>query len=64
MPKGAPKPQTIASKKWNEKAGYKVKSFSLKSDLLAGFAAACERAGKSQASVVAEAMQAFIDSQK
>ena len=56
-----PKPQTIASRKWNEKAGYRVKSISLKGDLLDEFAEACERTGVSQASVIADAMRAYID---
>ena len=54
------KPQTIASAKWNKKAGYKTKGFNLRGELLDEFAAACKAAGVSQASVIADAMRAFI----
>ena len=59
MPIGSPKPQTIASKKWNKKAGYKTKAFSLKEELLIRFSMSCEKNGKSQASVIAELMDSY-----
>ena len=56
------KPQTIASAKWNKKAGYRTKGFNLKGELIDAFADACKSAGRSQASVIAEAMEVFIRS--
>lgn len=45
MPKGNPSKQTVASEKYQKKAGYKVKSFKLKDDIADRFALACEKAG-------------------
>lgn len=61
MPKGNPTSQTIASEKYQKKAGIIAKSYKLKKDLTDEFAQACERAGKSQASVISDFMREFID---
>jgi hypothetical protein len=61
MPKGNPKAQTIASDKYQKKVGIIVKGFKLKRELADEFAQACERAGKSQASVISDFMREFID---
>lgn len=61
MPKGKPSAQTVASEKYQKKVGYIAKSFKLKKDLTDEFAQACERAGKSQASVISDFMREFID---
>lgn len=61
MPRGNPTSQTIASEKYQKKAGYKVKGFKLKGDIAEKFAEACEKAGVSQSSKIAELMQLFID---
>ncbi len=63
MPVGNPKPQTIASNKYQKKAGYITKGFKLKRDLTEEFAEACKKAGVSQASQIAAFMRAFIDAQ-
>ena len=60
MPKGAPTAQTIASEKYQKKVGIIVKGFKVKRELADDFAAACERAGESQASVIARYMQQYI----
>lgn len=60
MPKGSPSKQTIASEKYQKKAGYKVKGFKLKGDVAERFAEACERAGVSQAEKITELMEKFI----
>ncbi len=60
MPKGNPSKQTIASEKYQKKAGYKVKGFKLKGDVAERFAEACERAGVSQAEKITELMEKFI----
>ena len=61
MPKGNPTKQTIASEKYQKKAGYKVKAFKLKGDVADRFAAACEKAGVSQAAKITELMEQFIN---
>ncbi len=50
MPVGSPKPQTIASEKYQKKAGWMTKGFKIKRELADEFAEACETAGVSQAS--------------
>ena len=40
MPRNNPKPQTIASAKWNEKAGWMSKSYKLKREVVEAFAEA------------------------
>ena len=60
MPKGNPKAQTIASEKYQKKAGIIVKGFKIKKELADEFAEACDRAGQSQASVISEFMQEYI----
>lgn len=61
MPKGNPKPQTIASEKYQKKAGYMVKGFKIKSDLAESFKVACDKAGVSQAAKISELMRNFIE---
>lgn len=63
MPKGTPKPQTVASERYQKKAGYKVKAFKLKGDIDLRFAAACEKAGVSQSAKITELMEEFVKSQ-
>lgn len=60
MPVGSPTAQTIASEKYQKKAGYKVKGFKLKGDVAERFAEACEKAGVSQAEQITKMMEAFI----
>ncbi len=64
MPKGSPKPQTIASDKYQKKAGYKTKGFKLKGDVAERFERACAAAGVSQAAQITKMMEEFIASQK
>lgn len=60
MPKGDPSKQTIRNAKWNKKAGYKTKGFNLRGDIADRFAEACDKAGRSQASVIQELMEKYI----
>lgn len=61
MPKGEPNKNTIRVDRYQKKAGYKVKGFKLKGDLADRFAAACDKAGVSQASKISELMEQFIN---
>lgn len=64
MPTGKPSAQTIASDKYQKKAGYMVKGFKLKRELVEEYERACERAGVNQTAQIRKLMQEFIDSQK
>lgn len=60
MPKGNPSRQTIASEKYQKKAGYKMKGFKLKGDVADRFAKACEENGESQAAAITRLMEMYI----
>lgn len=60
MPKGNPNPQTIATEKYQKKAGYITKGFKIKKELAEEFSNACEKAGVSQAGKISELMKEFI----
>lgn len=64
MPKGNPSKQTIASEKYQKKAGYMTKGFKLKRDLVEQFEGACDRAGRSQAEVIRGFMEKFVQQNK
>lgn len=64
MPKGSPKAQTVASEKYQKKAGYITKGFKLKREVAEQFAEACEKAGVSQAAQITKMMKEFIEKQK
>lgn len=60
MPKGSPNKNTIRVDRYQKKVGYKVKSFKLKGDIADRYAAACQKAGVSQAAKIVELMEEFI----
>lgn len=64
MPKGNPKPQTVATRKYEAKAGWVSKSYKLKKELVDEFASACEKAGTSQAAQLSLMMKEFIEEVK
>lgn len=55
------KPQTIATRKYQEKVGLISKSYKLKKELTDEFAEACKRAGVSQAEQISKMMREFIE---
>ena len=61
MPIGNPKPQTIATRKYEKKVGYMSKSYKLKRDTVEAFAKACEKSGVSQAGQITKMMKQFIE---
>ncbi len=61
MPKGNPNKNTIRVDRYQKKVGYKTKGFKLKGDIAEQFAKACEKSGRSQASVIQELMQEYIE---
>lgn len=61
MPVGKPKPQTIATKKYEQKAGWMSKSYKLKRDVVESYAEACEKRGVSQAGQLMKMMNDFIN---
>lgn len=64
MPKGEPNKNTIRVDRYKKKVGYKTKGFNLRGDIADQFAEACDKAGRSQASVIQELMQEFIEKMK
>ena len=64
MPVGNPKPQTVATRKYERKVGYIAKSYKLHKELTEEFAKACEAAGVSQAAQITRMMKDFIEEQK
>lgn len=60
MPKGNPKPQTIATEKYGKKAGWISKSYKLKIEVVERFAEACDSANVSQAGQLTKMMEEFI----
>lgn len=61
MPKGSPNAQTIASEKFQKKAGYMTKGFKIKRDVADRFVEACDKAGVSQAGQIRRMMEKFIE---
>lgn len=61
MPVGDPKPQTVATRKYEQKAGFVSKSYKLRRELVDEFADACERTGVSQAAQLTRMMKEFIE---
>ena len=61
MPVGKPKPQTIATKKYEKKAGWISKSYKLKRNTIEDFTKACKKAGVSQAGQITKMMNEFIE---
>ena len=61
MPKGKPNKQTIASEKYQKKAGYMVKGFKLKRDIVEEFEKVCKEAGISQAAQITKMMKEFVE---
>lgn len=60
MPVGSPKPQTIATKKYEEKAGFISKSYKLRREVTEAYAEACRKAGVSAAGQLTRMMEQFI----
>lgn len=61
MPVGNPKPQTIATKKYEKKAGWVAKSYKLKREVVDAYAEACAKAGVSAAGQLTKMMKQFIE---
>jgi hypothetical protein len=61
VPKGEPLARTVRNDRWNKKAGYKTKGFSLRGDIADRFAEKCKAEGRSQASVIQELMLEYIE---
>ena len=64
MPVGDPKRQTIATKKYQEKAGLMSKSYKLQREVVEAFAKACEEEGISQARQLTKMMTEFAEKRK
>lgn len=56
-----PSRQSIATRKYEEKAGWMSKTYKLKREVVETFAEACEKTGVSQAGKLTELMKGFIE---
>lgn len=61
MPVGSPKPQTIATKKYEKKNGWVSKSYKLKKEIVDEYADACKKVGVSAAGQLTKMMKEFIE---
>lgn len=61
MPIGNPSKQSIATRKYEEKAGWMSKSYKMKRETVEAFAEACNEAGVSQAGQLMKMMNEFIE---
>ena len=64
MPVGKPTPQTIATKKYEKKAGWMSKSYILKREVVVVFVCVCVVVGVSQASQLTKMMKEFVEKRK
>ena len=64
MPVGKPTPQTIATKKYEKKAGWMSKSYKLKREVVEEFARACEEEGADGVSLTNTFLAMAIDIKK
>lgn len=55
-----PNRQTLATAKYQSKAGYVTKSFKMKREVVEKFVEKCEKTGTSQAAWLTEKMEEFI----
>lgn len=61
MPVGKPTPQSVATRKYEAKAGWVSKSYKLKKETVDAYAEACEKAGVSAAGQLTKMMTEFIE---
>ena len=59
MPVGNPSPQSVATRKYEEKAGWMSKTYKLKRDVVEAYAEACKKAGVSAAGQLTKMMNEF-----
>ncbi len=64
MPKGNPKPQTVATEKYAKKVGLMSKSYKMKREIVEAFAKACTVRGVSQSGELMKFMQQFVEETK
>jgi predicted DNA-binding protein YlxM (UPF0122 family) len=64
MPKGNPKPQTVATRKYEEKIGMISKSYKLRKELVDEFAEATKAQGSNQSKELSRMMQEYINKWK
>ena len=64
MPVGNPSKQTIATRKYEAKAGWVSKTYKMKKEIVDAFKEACDKNGDSQAGKLMEFMKKYIDETK
>lgn len=61
MPAGSPSAQSIATRKYEAKAGWVSKSYKLKKEVVDAYADACKKAGVSAAGQLTTMMKQFVE---
>ena len=61
MPIGNPSKQSIATRKYEAKAGWTSKTYKMKKDIVKAFKEACDKNGDSQAGVLMRYMKQYIE---
>lgn len=64
MPVGNPSKQTIATRKYEAKAGWVSKTYKMKKEIVEAFKEVCEKNGDSQAGKLMEYMQDYFNNTK
>lgn len=64
MPVGNPSKQSVATRKYEAKAGWISKTYKMKKDIVDEFKAACDKNGDSQAGKLMEFMREYIEASK
>ena len=64
MPVGNPSKQSVATRKYEAKAGWISKTYKMKKDIVDEFKAACDKNGDSQAGKLMEFMREYIETTK
>ena len=64
MPVGNPSKQSVATRKYEAKAGWISKTYKMKKDIVDAFKEACDKNGDSQAGKLMEFMREYIEASK
>lgn len=64
MPVGNPSKQSVATRKYEAKAGWISKTYKMKKEVVEAFKEACDKNGDSQAGKLMEFMREYIEASK
>lgn len=64
MPVGNPSKQSVATRKYEAKAGWISKTYKMKKEVVEAFKEACDKNGDSQAGKLMEFMREYVEASK